>query len=165
MKKTFKILALLIGVVLLLCLNGCGESKPEKVLYGLWSVEENGVAMTVSFSEDNVMTVVSNLVDKAVADEAGVNPEIVKTKNIVCYYSVEKEPDISRFSEAEQEILSGKMALTSYLNEEDMKNSFAGETIYFVIEGDSLITTQRTGTFDSQTNIPEYSETVFKKQK
>ena len=162
MKKFLKISAIITLAVLLLC--GCGAQKPEKAIVGSWFTQANGVGMTVSFSENNIMTVTCNIIDKAATDAAGVNPEIVKAKNITCYYSVEADPDLSLLTESEQELLAGKMALSSYLNEEDMKNALTGEILYFTIDGNTLTTTQRSGAFNPQTNVPEYSETVFTKQ-
>ncbi len=162
MKKTVKLSALIIVLMLVLC--SCGKG-PEKHITGSWYTEQNGVRMTVAFGEDKVMTTFCTVTDMEAAEGAGVNPDIVSSKNISCLYEVEEEPDLSGLSGAEQELLAGKMAITSYLTEEDVKNNLPGETIYFTVEGDTLTTCQRSGTTDSATGIPEYSETKFTKVK
>lgn len=164
MKKALKITALFL--ILLLALCGCGGQKSaESKIHGTWFTQANGVGLTVAFGEDNVMTTACSVVDKAEADAAGVNTEIVNGKNITCYYKVEETPDLSGLTSAEQEFLEGKMAIVSYLTEEDMKNSLPGEIIFFTLSEDKLITTQRTGTVDSQTGVPDYSQTVFERNK
>ena len=161
MKKTIiNVLIISLAAAFALGLYGC-KNNPEKELHGSWYTEQSGVGMTVSFGEDGTMTVVCKITDKKAADNAGVNPNIVDSKNISCFYTVSARPDLSELSAKEQELLQEKGAITSYLTREDMENSLPGEVIYFTLEGDTLTTTQRSGVYDPQTDIPEYSDTVF----
>lgn len=165
MKKFVKSVVGFMLAAILACGAGCSGKSPEKALIGSWYTEQNGVRLTVSFSKDGTMTTVCNITDKAAADAAGVNPDIVNTKNIGCLYKVEAEPDISALTSEEQELLKGKSAIVSFLTDDDVKNNLPGETIYFNVSDNTLVTVQRNGTFNSSTDVPEYSETVFTKNK
>jgi len=131
----------------------------------MWYNETEGVGTTVSFGEDKVMTSFCSVVDKAKADEAGVNINEVDGKNGSCFYSVVKNPDLSGLSAEEQELLAGKMAIVTYYSEEEMKNSLPSGTVYFTVSGETLTITGPTGIFDAQTGIPVYSDIVFTKSK
>lgn len=162
MKKMFKIAALILALSLVFC--AC-KKAPEKIIQGSWYAEQNGVRLTVAFGNDGVMTTLCTITDKAAADAAGVNPDMVNSKNISCFYGVNAQPDLSSLTESEQKFLEGKMALISYYSEEEKESNLPGETLYFTVSGDTLTTTQLSGAINVQTNEPVYSETVFKKVK
>lgn len=162
MRNTLKFVGLFLALSLVLC--GC-KKAPEKAIEGTWYTEQNGVRLTVSFAEDGVMTTLCTITDKAAADRAGVNSDVVSSKNISCYYKVDSNPQFYNLTETEQKFLAGKNALVSYFTQEEMENGLSGETIYFTVLGDTLTTTQLSGAVNAQTNEPVYSETVFKRVK
>ncbi len=159
MKKTVSVALALIMCLGILC--GCGKEKEKSELAGSWYMEENGVGITLSFTEDGKMSAVCKMVDKAKADKAGINKQNIEKMNFSCYYSVDEKPDISDFPSQLQESLKGKKVLKQYQNKKNADNKNSDADDFFLVKDGKLILTKKTGLKSTMTGAPEYKDYVF----
>lgn len=154
LKKVSFICLAAVCVLSMFVLGGCG--KKENGLVGNWYTEKSGVGMTLSFTEDGEMTVRCSVTDKAAADAAGVDGQEIQSRNFSIKYEAEQNPDLSALTAEEQEKLKGKSCFCGVA-----EDGTETDMVYYIVSGDKLITTQKSGKYDKMSGVPIYDETVF----